>query len=674
MDIFINYRAILAALSVGLAYYAGAFVGFDLTFQSDPVSTFWPSNAILMAALILAPIRKWWIFLLAVFPAHLTVQFQSGIPSSMIAAWFISNTSEALLGATLIKHFVADPLRFDSFRHAILFLFYGAFTAPLLSSFLDTAFVQWNAWSERPYWEIWRMRFFSNVLAVLTLVPVIVSWSGQRLTSLPPVPWTRYLEAGALALGLLSVSLFLFVGVDAESNAAPVLLYAPVPFLLWAAIRFGPVGSSTAVLFIAIFALWTTVHGQGPFVLSSPVASARSIQLFLTALSVLLLLLAVVIEDERQARKALHRNGEQLRLALSAARIDTWDWHIARNIVTWGNPSMRIFDIVGNARAGFNLSSDTLHPQDRTDVLRSIHRALNERTGFEKTFRILDEQGSVKWVMAKAEVLYDRNNRPARMIGVTLNVTEQKRIEFEMEQQRRQLTYLMRVATLGELSGALAHELNQPLTAILINAQVGQKLLAKTPIDLEEMRAIFDDIVHDDQRAAEVIRRLRVLFQKSDPQFRALDVNDLVREVLDLATTDFVTRHVDAQIDLAGELPKISGDRVQLQQVLLNLIINACEAMNATPHEKRLLLICTRRSDSRIVRISITDHGPGFSKHRSEQLFDAFYTTKEQGLGFGLSISRSIVTAHQGRLWAENNEPLGATFHVDFPEVGAKLA
>jgi two-component system, LuxR family, sensor kinase FixL len=246
----------------------------------------------------------------------------------------------------------------------------------------------------------------------------------------------------------------------------------------------------------------------------------------------------------------------------------------------------------------------------------------------------------------------------------------QRAIEFELAQQREQLTYLNRVATLGELSGALAHELNQPLAAILANAEAGRHLTEREPLDIQELREIYDDIAADTTRAGEIIRRLYALFKNDAPEFQPLDVNQLVRDVLVLARTDFLIRNIDASIDLTPHVLGVLGDRVQLQQVLLNMILNACEAMADNRAEERKLCICTQNIDAHSVRISVADRGSGVTVDGSEKLFEAFYTTKQQGLGLGLSICRSIVLAHGGRLWATNNQNGGATFSVDLP--GAK--
>jgi two-component system sensor kinase FixL len=223
------------------------------------------------------------------------------------------------------------------------------------------------------------------------------------------------------------------------------------------------------------------------------------------------------------------------------------------------------------------------------------------------------------------------------------------------------------VALLGELSAALAHELNQPLTAILSNAQAAQRFLQRDGVDLQDIREILQDIVDEDKRASEVIRRLRALFMKDDPRLQPLDLNELVRETLALARSDLARREITVSHALAPGVCIVDGDRVQLQQVLLNLIINAGDAMAAVAPVQRRLSVSTTVASNGGVRVAISDSGPGIHADAIDRIFESFYTTKKQGLGFGLSISRSIIEQHGGRIEAENNPQGGATFNVILP-------
>jgi signal transduction histidine kinase len=243
-----------------------------------------------------------------------------------------------------------------------------------------------------------------------------------------------------------------------------------------------------------------------------------------------------------------------------------------------------------------------------------------------------------------------------------------RRAEALAQEQRRELAHLGRVALLGELSGTLAHELNQPLAAILANAQAASLLLARDPPDLAEVQECLGEIVDSDKRASEIIQRLRAMLKRGRPQCQPVDLNEIAREVLGLAHSDLLGRKVTLVMDLAPEVPTVSGDRVQLQQVLLNLVRNGCDAMAETPVPERQLWVATRPEPDDAVHLLVADRGPGIPAGDLNRIFEPFVTSKSQGLGLGLSICRTIVSAHSGRLWATNNPDGGATLHVALPK------
>ena len=254
---------------------------------------------------------------------------------------------------------------------------------------------------------------------------------------------------------------------------------------------------------------------------------------------------------------------------------------------------------------------------------------------------------------------------------VFANALARKQGDFEAQRLRQELTHIGRVSALGEFTASLAHELNQPLTAILNNAQTAQLLLAAGSVNLVEIRDILADIVSDDQRAGEVIRRLRAMLKKGDPEHVSLDLNELVGEVAWLVRNDALLRHVSMSLELAPGLPRVRGDRVQLQQVVLNLVLNGLEAMREPGAGERVLVIRTARVGVAAVRVEVRDSGTGIDAKDVERMFQALYTTKTEGLGMGLTISRTIVDAHGGRVDATNNAQGGATFHFTLP-VGAE--
>src|SRR5262245_11008957 len=666
---------LLAPLIVCAAYFLGAKLGFALKLHPYPISTMWPPNSILLAALLLAPTRLWWILLLAALPAHVAIQLANDVPIPMLLGWFVSNCSEALIGAALVRRLTSGPLRFDDSRHVGVFVL-ASILGVTLSSFLDAGFVTLLGWRAGTYWGLWTSRFFSNLLAELTLVPMIIAWVRIDREALRRLSPRRLAELGALMIALLAVSIPVFNWQKTGPESIAALLYAPLPFLVWAAVRFGARGTSTATLTVALLAIWGAMHQLGPFVGSVPRDNAMSIQLFLIFISVPLMLLSAFVQERRQAEREAILNEESLKLALDAAQMSIWDWSITGSDVTWPGQT---------SRGPFGLILRVAHPDDRAMVAEAVTAAIEKGAAWDVEFRIADPDGGVRWVMGKGEVLRDEAGRPARLLGVNVDitgrkradealraseelfakafrrspdamvisrqsdgriidvnarwetlfgidrglavermlgeflfgagasdretlrrladapgpvrdvelrlrtltgdhrdavlateaiemgghacfvttirdVTERRRAEREAQEQRELLTHLSRVAVLGELSGALAHELSQPLTSILSNAQAARRLLAREPVDLDEIREIVEDIVGEDRRAGEVIRRLRAMFKRGETNRQLLDLNELAGEVLGFAHSDLLNRHVQVKTRLGAGLTTVRGE------------------------------------------------------------------------------------------------------------------
>jgi C4-dicarboxylate-specific signal transduction histidine kinase len=259
-----------------------------------------------------------------------------------------------------------------------------------------------------------------------------------------------------------------------------------------------------------------------------------------------------------------------------------------------------------------------------------------------------------------------------RILSIVRETTARKKAALEADANRRELAHLSRVAMLGELSGTLAHELSQPLTAVLSNAQAARRLLEQRPPDVGMVQAALDDIIRNDRRAGAVIDRLRTLLRKGETVLQPVDVNEVAREVIDLAYGELMSRRVTVKSTLSPAIPPVLGDRVQLQQVVLNLVLNACDAMKGTPMAQRHLELLTG-SEGEFVQVVISDRGSGIPDDQLERVFEPFVTFRAQGLGLGLAISRSIVAAHGGSIRAENNADGGATFRCRLPVADAAV-
>jgi C4-dicarboxylate-specific signal transduction histidine kinase len=292
----------------------------------------------------------------------------------------------------------------------------------------------------------------------------------------------------------------------------------------------------------------------------------------------------------------------------------------------------------------------------------AVDNALNTGAEYDTEYRIVLPDGQVRWMAGRGRVEFNREGKPVRMRGVSLDITERWHAEQELQQLRHEIAHVSRVSMMGQLASALAHEINQPLGAILRNAEAAELFIRHESPDLNEIRAILADIRKDDQRASAVISRMRALLKGQSLDARPMEVGELVGEVAALARVDSATRHVKLETNVSLGLPPVNGDRVHLQQVLLNLVLNGMDALNGTTQNDRRVTVGARLDGPQSIEIAVSDTGSGIPAEELARVFEPFFTTKPHGMGMGLPISRTIVEAHGGRLWAENNNGGGATF------------
>jgi PAS domain S-box-containing protein len=661
-----DWRPVIAAAVVAAVYYAGARIGLAFTFEPFPLSVLWPPNALLFASLVLAPPRWWWLLILGAFPAHLLAELQGGVPAAMVLCWFVSNVTEAVIGATIVRRFCDQRRDLGTVRNVMAFGV-AATVAPFLSSFLDAGFVRLIGWRDADYWSLVHARTFSNALATLVFVPVAMTWATSDATHLRQLAGPRLREAALLLVGLLTVSIIAFDSGMGGPDARASLLFLPVPFLLWAALRFGPPMTSAAFALVAFLVIAGAGHGHGPFLQAAAHENAFPIQLFLITVAVPMLLLAAVIEERRHAEQRLRASEDLFATAFRAspdaiAISRRRDGRIIEANARW-------LDLLGyerDALARGLIAPLAAHAQGgERQKLSDLERFGAVMGDVEVTLR--DRRGQERQTLVRLNAV-ELQGEPCT-IGIVRDITPQRQAELEAREQQRQLAHLTRVASLTDFSGTLAHELNQPLTAILANAQAALRFLAREPLDLKEIRAILGEIAEADKRAGRLIHHLRLLMKRGDEAFARLDLNQVVREVLDLLRGEFVVREVELRVSLSPGLPHPMGDPIQLQQVVLNLVSNACDAMQGQPADRRTLSITTLDRHDGSVQLVVSDTGPGIDAERLERVFEPFYTTKESGLGLGLAISRRIALSHGGRLTAERREGGGASMRLVLPAV-----
>jgi PAS domain S-box-containing protein len=382
------------------------------------------------------------------------------------------------------------------------------------------------------------------------------------------------------------------------------------------------------------------------------------------------------IHDLKQAEEKLRQNESFLSEAQRISHTGSWVWDAtAKENIFWSDEHYRIFGLDPEKDNGcYETASEMIHPDDRFRFGQKLGAALLEKKDFEADFRIVLRDGSMKYIHTIGHPMLDEEGNVIELVGTVVDVTERRQAESALREAQANLARVTRVTTMGELTASIAHEVNQPLTAVVNNANACISLLPKDTPDLGEVREALTEIIDDANRASDVIARVRQLAKRAPVEKSILNLKDVVEDVLTLARHESAARHITIRTELSKDLPSVSGDRVQLQQVLLNLVINGMDAMSQVGEARRVLIISGHReTQDGVTRalISVQDSGTGFKPEEMDRLFEAFYTTKPHGMGMGLAISHSIIDVHGGRLWAEPGVEFGATFRFSLPEAGA---
>jgi len=539
-------RIALQVFLTGVAYYVTTELAWALCFPNSKVSLLFPPHAVLVVILLLVPVRHWWAYTLATVLAHFVATQQAHWPVLYALHCEVFDAVQNILVAAGIRLFIKSPLQGITLSDAVVFVLIAVIIVPFGTAFWGAAFTISNHFGTH-YWVEWRNLGISNGVTAVVLVPALLlavnrlSRNGGRVTR------AHIIEGSLLALGIVLVGAFVFDKVPAGPETSPALLYAPIPLLIWASLRFGLGGISTAMLVVTFQAIWGAMHGRGPFLLQSPAENALALQMFLIVTGTPLMFLTVVLGDEKRSLHALHE------------------------------------------------------------------------------------------------------------------------VEKEARHHREQINLLSRVSLLGEMTASLAHELNQPLSAIISNANAGMRFIDRGKEDPETLRDIFVEVVADGHRAHDIIQNVRNTIKKGDPDRHHLNLNELVTKIAHAVRPDALAYSCEVETLLTEDLPLIEGDPVQIQQLLVNLVSNAFDAMKQTPPGRRKVEISTAGNVDGEVRLTVRDHGSGIPTEVHDRLFDQFFTTKEQGLGMGLAIVRSIVEAHGGQIDAENVADGGARFYFTLP-------
>jgi PAS domain S-box-containing protein len=651
---------LIRCLILCIAYYLGTTLGYLLIFPGSYISVMWPPNTFLFVALLLSPLRYWPWLLLAAYPVHLLAESQHGVGLTQATLYYGFDCVLVPLTAAGLRHFGLERVTLADFRQALLFI--AVITASAaLASFVWSPLIVW-LFMDGDVWVQWGLVLLSNVLPFLVATPCIVIALTRGRQILRTTSSRQVVEFALLIVGLLICGVAVF-GLQARLAGHPAALgYAPLPFLLWAAVRFGPGGLSFSFLVFSVIATFYTLEGHGPLVASSPGDVVLWLQIFLLALYVPLLVLASLVE-ERRAKGAALTTSEARYRSIVEDQTELICRFLPDGTYTFVNGAYcRYFQRTPEELLGKTFWS-FIPRQGHATAKAYLAGITPERPVSTTEHEVVAPGGEIRWQQWRDRGFFDAQGRIVDYQAVGRDITERKRAELALQN----LSHAARLAVVGELTGSIAHEINQPLGAILSNAEAAEILLETDAPPIGEVRNILADIRRDDLRASEVIRRVRGLLSKREPLMVPLDINDVAEEVLQLVSADARQRKIELTPQFGHELPCVQGDRVRVQQVLLNLIMNGLESMHDTPEDNRRLVVRTGPDEQAGARICVTDCGHGIPADRLSSIFESFVTTKEHGMGLGLSIARSIVSMHGGRIWASNNAHGGATFTFTLP-------
>ena len=369
----------------------------------------------------------------------------------------------------------------------------------------------------------------------------------------------------------------------------------------------------------------------------------------------------------KRTEMTLRQSEARLSLAAASAEADFWEMHVPTGRLWITERTRKRVGIRDDEEPTFESMLRFIHPEDRERVQKTLRDSLTSGTDLSDEYRLLLPDGSIRWVTSRGRRHSGPTGKTDRLMGVSFDITDRKKAETEAYNARKQLLGMERLSRLGELTASLAHELNQPLTSILTNSRAALRFIESGVADMEELKEILKDIASDDKRAGDIIRSLRSMVKPEEGTQDRVVINDLIREVVSLFNSESIIRNIKVETDYADSLPPVTVEKIQIQQVMINLMMNAAESMTMSSPGDRRIVIETGLTGDGLIRVGVRDFGPGIRPEEISNIFQPFFTTKRTGLGLGLSLSRSIVEAHGGHIRAENNADRGATFSFDLP-------
>jgi two-component system sensor kinase FixL len=614
----------------------------------------WPPNVVLFAALMASPLRRWWLLVAASLSAGLVAS--ASLPMLPLLAMSAANAMQAILGAGVLRALGCGARELRSLKGIVAFVAVGACLSPLLASLVSAALLYAGGWTSE-YTLNWTSRFLTNAVSMLTLgPPILVLASG-----LGRPPLRAWLENAMLLLaaGVAEAA--------ASSLVAPVSAdaarYLPLPFLLWAAVRGGVASVALVALTLTLVHFFAVTSGPGA---TGSLESLLSTQLLVIAITIPSMVLAVIVHRWRSVEGELRASHERHRLATAAGRVGAWDWD-ATSRTLFVDPVLKNLLGYEDHEIPHALEEWQKHvyPADRALVSSGLAAHIETGAPFEVEYRMIHKDGGTRWIIARGRMVgtRDKAGGPRRMTGTCVDVTERRRMEDAMQIMKVSLDRAARAKNVGTVATAIAHELSQPLFAIVINTRAALQLLESRNPDIKQAKEALEDIAADSARANQAIHHTRELFESPPLERQSVSIERIIHTSLEILKRQVSAAEIVAHTEFASDLSPVWADPVQLQQVFDNLLSNSIAALQAV-ERFRHLWVRAEPDAEHYVKVSLRDSGCGVDPRYLERIFDPFFSTRLDGLGLGLTVARSIVAAHGGKICASANRRSGMLFEV----------
>jgi PAS domain S-box-containing protein len=588
--------------------------------------------------------------------------FHSPLPAALLI--YTGNALEAAAGASLVNRTCRRPVRLETLQEVLALVVLGAGVAPIVSATVGSATLAWFGMQSQTFAAAWPLWWIGDATGVLIVAPLALTvfqdWRGKAQLSA-----ARWMEAGVLGL------IFLAVAALSLSGYFLPFAYIIMPPLLWAAVRFEFKGVAVTLTLLALLTVVFTISGASQFA-GDPESQRQKqvmLQLFLAISAFSALIVAAISRQHQQALLTLGESERSLREVVETLPAHIW-CTAADGEPIYFSQQFRDFigfnvedkDVEGASRLSGVLNA-IIHPDDLGTVSTLFAHSLATGESFALKHRQRRFDGQYRWVETRAAAMRNSDATIVQWNGVCLDIDDQVLAEEALRRASDKLARATQAASLAELSASIAHEVNQPLTAIIANAQACHRWLSADPPNIGRAKITAERITQNANAAADVVSRIRALFRQSAEPRNSAPLTSVIAEARSLMAEEATRRRVRIDLDVEGNLPPVAFDRIQVQQVLINLIRNSMEAMDSVAGDRILGMRVRRVGD--VVRTEISDRGQGIEF--PDKIFEPFFTTKEDGMGMGLAICRSIVESHGGRLWAEMNEPQGAIFFFTLP-------